>query len=126
MEQVKEELAAAKKQRKAHDASTETEDMAGEGGVLEEGREDGAEARPEAGEGGEAAGETDADVEAAAQPTEDEIRQEMATMFDPSDNEEETLIAITMFCVLEEYEAQVGSRGMGWPGCLCSCSSRCH
>ena len=69
--------------------------------------EEGDGARADSAEGGEAIAEADADTDAAAQPTEDEVRQEMVTMFDPSDNQEETLIAITMFCVLEDYEAQV-------------------
>lgn len=107
LKHVKEGAAAAKKQRKAHDASTETEDMAGEGDAPAEGQEEGDGARADSGEGGEAIAEADADTDAAAQPTEDEVRQEMVTMFDPSDNQEETLIAITMFCVLEDYEAQV-------------------
>ena len=89
-------------QQKTKNAKTETEDMEGE----EEGEDGEGSGDPQD------VGEVSFDLEPAARPSEEEIRQEMLSMFHGGASvqydDESTVFAITMMCMADGYEAQVG------------------
>ena len=91
------------------DAKTETEDMA-EDEEVDEGDEGRQQQQQDA-------GELSFDLEPAARPSEEEIRQEMLSMFpggtDNFHGEEATVFAITMMCMAEGCELQVGALSGG-------------
>jgi len=89
------------KRKKTKDANTETEDM-----------ENGGDEAVEQSKEPQDVAELSFDLEPAALPIEEEIRQEMLQLFpggeiDVLGDATSTLFAITMLCVAEEYEPQV-------------------
>ena len=94
---------------KTRDANTETEDMA------EEGQEGG----PPGGDSVEDEGKLSFDLEPAAAPTEEEVRNEMLRLFPAGSGggggqPGSTLFAITMLCIAEEYDVQVREGSPIW------------